>query len=132
MRPLASAAVEMLAKIPRVKGCPFVFPARNFKKAADLKKSIAALFDAAGLSGDAVARAHDLRRTYATTADGLGYSDAVVKMLIGHRPRGVTETHYIRRPDAVLLAAADATAAVIVRSIAGETAEVVQLAAVRA
>ena len=124
MRPLPVRALELLASIPRVEGCPFVFPARSLKKAADLKKTIAALFDAAGLHD---ARAHDLRRTFATAADGLGYSDAVVKLLLGHRPRGVTEAYYIRRPDAVLLAAADATANVIARSMAGEMAKVIEL-----
>jgi integrase len=129
MRPLSQAALDVLAKVPRVEDCPFVFPARHLKKPADLKKSIAALFDAAGLKD---ARAHDLRRTYATAAANLGYSDATIGMLIGHRPRGVTEQHYIRRPDAVLLASADATATIVARSMLGETANVVELAKVRA
>jgi integrase len=124
VRPLSKLALDVLASIPRIEDCPFVFPARNLKQPADLTKLIAALFDAAGLKD---ARAHDLRRTFATTAAGLEYSDAVVGMLLGHRPRGVTETHYIRRPDAVLVKAADEVAKIIARSMSRETADVIAL-----
>ncbi|MDR3436520.1 integrase family protein [Telmatospirillum sp.] len=122
VRPLSQAALGVLKAWPRLGESGFVFPARNGQRSADLKKSIASIFDAAGLRD---ARSHDLRRTFATAAAGLEYSDAVVGMLIGHRARGVTEAHYIRRPDAVLVAAADATAEFIRKSLAGQTAEVI-------
>jgi integrase len=110
LRPIGDAALGVLDTITKelerekkAKGL-FLFPNRSGKGSADLKKSIAAIFDAAGLED---ARAHDLRRTFASTAaDDLGYSDATVGEIIGHAKRGVTERHYIRRADAALIAAA--------------------------
>ena len=92
----------------------FVFPAARGNGAANLTKQIAALFDAAGLSD---ARSHDLRRTFASLADTEGYSDATIAELLGHARRGVTAVHYIRRPDAVLVAAADRVAARILAAM---------------
>jgi integrase len=82
----------------------FLFPGKSGKGSADLKRNISAIFDAAGLRD---ARAHDLRRTFASVAADEGYSDATIGELLGHARRGVTARHYIRRPDAALVAAAD-------------------------
>lgn len=108
MRPLGAPAVALLASLPR-RG-DFVFPSADGSASADMKKAIAALFDAAGLPD---ARSHDLRRTYATKAAELGFGDGTIGEMIGHAARGVTGKHYIRRPDAALIAAADATARAI-------------------
>jgi hypothetical protein len=86
-----------------VRGGPGVFPSVSASKSADLKKAIAALFNASGLTD---ARAHDLRRSFASVAADEGYSDATIAELLGHARRGVTARHCIRRPDAALLAAA--------------------------
>lgn len=67
-------------------------------------KRIASLFNEAGLHD---ARGHDLRRTFACFAADGGYSDATIAELLGHARQGVTSKHYIRRPDAALIAAAD-------------------------
>jgi Phage integrase family len=80
----------------------------------DLKKQISALFDAAGLHD---ARGHDLRRTFASLAADEGYGDATIGELLGHARRGVTARHYIRRPDAALVAAADRVAERIAASL---------------
>jgi integrase len=114
-RPIGKAALHLLLTIPR-RQSEFVFPNRDGSGRADLKKAIAALFDGAGLED---ARSHDLRRTFASTAAELGYSDATIAELIGHARRGVTERHYVRRPDAVLIAAADRVAAQITAVMAG-------------
>ena len=82
----------------------FLFPARNGKRSAELKRGFADIFIAAGIG---CARAHDLRRSFASRAADLGYSDATIGELLGHSRRGVTAKHYIRRPDAALAAAAD-------------------------
>jgi integrase len=114
-RPLGKAALQLLATIHKGQS-EWVFPNRNGTGSIDLKKAIAALFDGAGLED---ARSHDLRRTFASTAAELGYSDATIAELIGHARRGVTERHYVRRPDAVLIAAADRVAAQITAVMAG-------------
>jgi integrase len=106
MRPIGQPAQSLLEALPRG-ASEWVFPNRDDTGSADLKKRIAELFDKAGLAD---ARAHDLRRSYATIAADEGYGDATIGELLGHARRGVTAVHYIRRPDAALIAAADRVA----------------------
>jgi integrase len=101
-RPIGEAAVKHLKSLTKFHDA-WVFPNRDWTGSADLKKSIAAIFDKAGLID---ARSHDMRRTWATFAAELEYGDATIGELIGHARRGVTAVHYIRRPDAALVAAA--------------------------
>ena len=107
MRPIGKAARELLAGLPRLSG-EWIFPNRRGTGRAELKSEIARIFDAAGLTD---ARSHDLRRTFGSIAADEGYSDATIGELLGHARRGVTQRHYIRRPDAALVAAADRVAA---------------------
>jgi integrase len=96
----------------------WVFPNRNNTGSADLKNSIAAIFDAAGLKD---ARAQELRGTFASIAAAEEYSDSTIAELLGHARRGVTSRHYIRRPDAALVAAADRVSAVIASALSRPT-----------
>jgi integrase len=105
IRPIGRTALNLLRSNPN--HSEWVFPNRSKTGSADLKKAISILFDAAGLKD---ARAHDLRRTFASAAADEGYSDATIAELLGHARSGVTARHYIRRPDAALIAAADRVA----------------------
>jgi integrase len=123
-RPLGEPARELLQSLPRLSE-RWVFPNRGDTGSADLKASIASLFDAAGLAD---ARSHALRRTFASVAGDEGYSDATISELLGHARRGVTERHYVRRSDPVMVAAADRVSARIAAMLDGsEGAEVVRL-----
>jgi site-specific recombinase XerD len=113
MRAIGATAVQHLRSILRLHD-ELVFPSRSGAGPADLKKQISALFDAAGLHD---ARGHDLRRTFASLAADEGYGDATIGELLGHAWRGVTARHYIRRPDAALVAAADRVAERIAASL---------------
>jgi integrase len=115
LRPIGKMARSLLETLPRGES-EYVFPNRGRTGSADLKKRIAGIFDAAGLAD---ARAHDLRRTFASLAAEEGYSDATIGELIGHARRGVTSRHYIRRPDAALIAAADKVAERIAGALDG-------------
>src|SRR5262249_55186770 len=119
-RPLGTPAQELLRAVRGASSKPheYVFGGR------ELKKQFAAIFDAAGLRD---ARSHDLRRTYASTAAELGYGDATIAELLGHARRGVTERHYVRRPDAVLVEAASRTAGVIASAMDGHGADIISL-----
>jgi len=124
MRLIGQAARELLAGLPRLSS-DWVFPNRSGTGRAELKSAIADLFDAAGLPD---ARSHDLRRTFGSLAADEGYSDATIGELLGHARRGVTQRHYIRRPDAALVAAADRVAARIEQAMGrGGSGEVVPL-----
>src|SRR5579875_2030472 len=114
-----------LEALPRLSD-EWVFPNRSGTGPADLKAAIAGLFDAAGLRD---ARAQALRRTYASVAADEGYSDATIGEMLGHARRGVTARHYIRRPDAALVAAADRVSARIAAALAGRRGAVVPLRA---
>lgn len=103
MRAMGRAAVEHLRALPRFHS-ELVFPNATGSRPAELVKRIASLFNEAGLHD---ARGHDLRRTFASFAADDGYSDATIGELLGHARQGVTSKHYIRRPDAALIAAAD-------------------------
>jgi hypothetical protein len=126
-RPIGKMARELLQSLPRLSE-EWVFPNRGGNGRADLKSSIAALFDAAGLTD---ARSHDLRRTFGSIAADEGYGDATIAELLGHSRRGVTQRHYIRRPDAALVAAADRVSARIAAALAAPQfpAEVIPLRA---
>jgi hypothetical protein len=117
-RPIGKAARELLYSLPRLSDV-WVFPNRSGSGRAELKASIGALFDHAGLAN---ARSHDLRRTFGSAAAEEGYSDATIAELLGHSRRGVTQRHYIRRPDAALVAAADRVSARIAAGLAAPQA----------
>jgi integrase len=123
MRAIGEAAVGHLRSIARLHD-ELVFPSRSGAGPADLKKQISALFDAAGLHD---ARGHDLRRTFASLAADEGYGDSTIAELLGHARRGVAVRHYIRRPDAALVAAADRVAARIAALLDGKSGDVVEL-----
>ncbi|HEX9323012.1 MAG TPA: integrase family protein [Xanthobacteraceae bacterium] len=127
MRALGADALALLRTLSETMSSrAWVFPNRNDSGSADLKKSISAIFDAAGLTD---ARSHDLRRTFGSVAANEGYSDATIAELLGHARRGVTARHYIRRPDAALIAAADKVSATIAAALDARkaTAELVPL-----
>jgi integrase len=117
MRAIGAAAVEHLRSLPRLHP-QYVFPNSTGSGPADLKKRIAGLFDEAGLQD---ARGHDFRRTFASFGDDEGYSEATIGELLGHARQGVTHKHYIRRPDAALVAAADRVAGRIAAMLDGGT-----------
>jgi integrase len=112
-RPIGKAARDVLQSLPRLSE-EWVFPNRTASGRAELKACIAELFDAAGLKD---ARSHDLRRTFGSVAADEGYGDATIGELLGHSRRGVTQRHYIRRPDAALIAAADQVSARIAAAL---------------
>jgi integrase len=124
-RPIGKPARDLLQSLPRLSD-ERVFPNRSDTGRAELKASIAALFNAAGLTD---ARSHDLRRTFGSLAADEGYGDATIAELLGHSRRGVTQRHYIRRPDAALVAAADRVSGRIAKALdaADDVAEVVPL-----
>ena len=84
------------------------------------RKPLPGCLTAAGLHD---ARSHDLRRTFGSIAADEGYGDSTIGELLGHARRGVTARHYIRRPDAALIAAADRVCSRISAALDGKTDE---------
>jgi len=108
IRPLSNAACDVLKALPRIAG-DRVFPASRGGPATILhfKKIWPRIAKLAGQSGDVTP--HTLRRSFASVAADLGYSEPTIAALVGHTGRSVT-SRYVHSADAVLLAAADAVA----------------------
>jgi integrase len=126
-RPLGKPALDVLRSMPRTEGVEWVFPRSDGLAGAEFKKPIAAIFCAADLD----AQSQALRSTFASVAADLGFGDATIAELLGHSRRGVTERHYVRRSDPVMIAAADKVATAIAAALDADTAspaEVITLA----
>jgi integrase len=107
-RPLPHAACDVLRGQIRSGGEKF-FPASrgDGETLLHLKKFLPRIVRLAGLSRDVTA--HVLRHSFISVAADLGYSEATIAALVGHKGRSVT-SRYAHAADAVLLAAADAIA----------------------
>lgn len=106
-------AAKVLQAIDRTSD-EWVFPASRGEGFAALKKPLVQLFARAGID----ASPKVLRSTFASVAADLGYSGGTIAEMLGHARQGVTERHYIRRIDAVVIAAADKVSETIDRLLA--------------
>jgi integrase len=107
MRPMSHAACDVLRQTT-VRANGLVFPAtRGSGYLAGFKKMWPRIMALGGLPIDVTPNV--LRHSFASLADDLGYSDATIGTLVGHKGRTVT-SRYKHGADAVLLAAADAVA----------------------
>jgi integrase len=107
MRPLSRSTCEVLNKLPR-SGGDLVFPAtRGAGLMLGFSKIWARVAKLGKLPPDVTP--HVLRHTFASLAADLGFSEATIAALIGHKGRTIT-SRYVYSADAVLLAAADAVA----------------------
>ena len=103
LRPLAHRACAILCSLPRIGD--FVFAAsRGDGPMTGFPKIWAKLLKRHGLPADVTP--HVLRHSFASLASDLGYSEATIAALIGHKGRTIT-SRYLHSADAVLLAAAD-------------------------
>ena len=125
MRPLGSAVFEVMAEAPMVEGSEYVFPAARGKGHLLDVKVFRRACEAAGLPGLTL---HGLRHGYASVAGELGYADATIGVLLGHRSNTISG-RYTHIPDPAAVAAAGRVAATIARRMKGETvsAKVVNL-----
>ncbi len=108
LRPLPEAACGILRRAARLEGSELAFPARFGSGAMAGFHSIWARIFRASLPPDITP--HTLRHSFASVAADLGYGDATIASIIGHKRAGIT-ARYTHSADAVLLAAADVIAA---------------------
>lgn len=124
VRPLGAAAAEILARLPRLQGSPFVFPgARRSQHLKDLKRVWYAVRHAAGLEA---LRIHDLRHSFASVSAIGGDSLLVTRALLGHRNIATTQ-RYAHLSDDPVKAAADRTAASLAAWLDGQQTPVTPL-----
>ena len=124
VRPLASAACDLLRRLGPGKADVLVFPP---SRGDGIMSGFPTLFEritkAGGLPKDVTP--HILRHSFASLAADLGCSELAIAALLGHRSGSVT-ARYTHAADDVLLAVADRVGAATLRKMAGEgSAEVV-------
>ena len=111
-RPLGAPALALLDEIPRLEGCPFVFPGRRRAgrppaPLVEINRVWYAVRHAAGLDD---VRLHDLRHSFASTiASAPGGSLLMIAKLLGHANVRTTQ-RYSHLLDDPVRATADATA----------------------
>jgi integrase len=111
VRPIGKPAFDVLAKIERRKGNPYVLPAARGDGGSygGMSRAMDRIMARAGLDD---VSAHTFRHSYASVAGNLHYSDSTIETLLGHTAGTVT-SKYIHRLDSVLIAAADKVARTI-------------------
>lgn len=92
--PLTEHTARIFADLPRKNEWVFFSPTSASGRMKEPAKPIGQIAARTGLH----ISSHDLRRSFATLAEWCELPDGAVKQLIGHKPRGVTEAHYKRRP----------------------------------
>ena len=88
--PLAPASVAVLAGIPRLDGCAYVFTTRENKAIRDWSGAVGR---ATVLSGVSDWTAHDLRRTVRTNLPRLGIQADTAERVLGHAIMGVRRAY---------------------------------------
>jgi len=122
LRPLSAAARDALrAQGPGAADALVFPPSRGDGTMTGFRSMFARIVKAGGLPADVTP--HVLRHSFASLANDLGYSEATIGMLIGHKGTGSVTRGYIHLGDS--LAAADRIAATILRKLAGEGAAAV-------
>lgn len=124
VRPLSAAACDVLRAAGPGAADALVFPpSRGKGTMSGFAKMFGRIVKAGGLPADVTP--HVLRHSFSSLANDLGFTEATIGMLVGHKGGGTTRG-YIHGADDVLLAAADRIAGATLRKMAGEgTAEVV-------
>jgi len=84
--PLSDAAVELLARVPRFDGCPYVFSTRRNRPVQDWSGAVEDATERSGVNGW---RVHDLRRTVRTGLSRLGVAADIAERVLGHVIPGV-------------------------------------------
>lgn len=105
--PLSTAAVAVLAQLPRWSDCPFVVP--NPKSRLPFTGLHVSWDTARKRAGLPEVRMHDLRHTFASNLVNAGHSLFVVSKALGHTNTLMTQ-RYSHLSDETLFAAADAAA----------------------
>jgi integrase len=125
LRPIGRAAFEVLVEVPILADSEHVFPAaRGNGHLVDVK-----VFHRACEMADLPdLTLHGLRHGYASVAGELGYSDATIGVLLGHRSNTISG-RYTHIPDPAAVTAASRVAATIAQRMKGEApgADVVPL-----
>jgi integrase len=117
VRPLGSAAIDVIRSLSDLTGSPFVFPGGKLgEHLKDGNRIWLAAKHEAGLQ----LRLHDLRHSFTTVARELGYSNEVIARLVGHTLEGMT-ARYGDVPDEIVQQAAHRVSDTIANRMSGRS-----------
>ncbi|MCD2183303.1 tyrosine-type recombinase/integrase [Rhizobium sp. GN54] len=125
VRPVGRTVFDVLARVPREAGHPYVLPGPRSEKGhyTSLDEAIGRITKLAGLEG---VTSHTLRHSYASVAGDLGFTEITISALLGHAAGNVTQ-RYVHHLDSVLIAAANKVSGEVHRMMTGQGAKVVEL-----
>lgn len=83
--PLPPELVAILAKLPRLNRCPYVFPGRRGAALAGWSKRLKPVYQRTAAVGLAPWTLHDLRRTMRSGLTALGVDGDVAEMMLNHQ-----------------------------------------------
>ena len=112
--PLSAAAQSLLASLPRVEGCPYVFTITGRAPIAGFSRFKKEFDEACGVSGWTL---HDLRRTARSLLSRAGVSPDTAERCLGHKLTGVRGTYDRHTYHAEMLHGFTALAALIDRIV---------------
>ena len=114
--PLPAAVLELLARLPRVNGCPWVFAGAKRGTAVGYKLTRDVFAKAVEGAGLADVRLHDLRRSLATRLAGAGVNAYILRDVLGHRSLAMSN-RYVRAAGQALAEAVEKGAAITLRDM---------------
>ena len=127
VRPLGSAALELLRHLTPSDNAEFVFPGSTGDAPyVGLPKVWTRIAERAGL---AKVTPHTLRHSFASVANDLGFTEPTIAAILGHAAGSVTG-RYVHHLDALLVAAADRVSRSIYKMMNGDAADVISFPAV--
>lgn len=117
VRPVGSAAFDVLSTIERQKDCPTVLiPARQGKRFGGMSKGWKRIAKRAAFEDVTL---HTLRHSFASVAGDLNFTEPTIAAMLGHAAGSVTG-RYIHHLDSVLIAAADKVAIAVAGFMNGD------------
>ena len=108
--PLPTAVVSLLERLPRARGCPWVFAGAKRGTAVTYKTTRGVFVRAIKDAGLADVRLHDLRRSLATRLAGAGVNAFLLRDVMGHKTLAMSN-RYVRAVSDALTEAVEKGAA---------------------
>jgi len=126
--PLSDGVLQLLAGVPKLEGCPYVFPNHNTKK--PFKQIYNSWNTARKKAGLADVRIHDLRHSFASFLINSGRSLYEVQKILGHTQIKTTQRYSHLSQDSLIAAANTATKSIPLSSIMPQKVNEIPMVAV--
>ena len=120
LRPLSAAACDVLRGMPRVGTGGRAFPSTRGEARMNFREHWLRVVRLAGLPPDVTP--HVLRHSFISLGNDLGFTEATIGMICGHKGAGRTMTRGYIHPGDAVFGAADRIGAATLRKLAGEAA----------